>query len=1423
MVEKIKKEKQYCSPLFNKTTLKVSDLKTSSNSTTSVSNTKTILSPKLYQPKETEKNSFNDNLIKFSKINGNPKLDTFLQTYDRIANSIRIGYNNENIIPEKRTISLNKKVMNELTNNGTHRNISLNVNPYISMTPIINHLLKYVEVVVKDKAGNEDNNSSHSEKDDELLKKEDKNKIIIDAELTELSQPPLSDIRMATEKNTNSEEITESSLNVLNQYNAKDLTLKNRNINNNNMLKVKGKLNLLQTSNSIKELYNSISHDLSVLENITKSDKDQLEPLSYSNDQSDTLFITNQNIEISGFIKEHINIEENGNSIDGILPKIDSKAKLNKDIMNNSELSTESTTINKTTLDKTLINDTPLNKERRYSSPMDHSFNNININSYPNYSKLTHSNNNNINIKNNYNNDGNKNNNNNNNINVNNDKDSPFPFNPPVLLRRRSSLSRSRSRTRSSSLGDRKNINQSNAHNPVSDYDHNETADNTRHSRYSLLYNSNTDSDKPEKPDKPYINNDHNNLTSELNKSNVNNGGNNINFEKSKPGMIDNKLVPPKLTNRISSIGKVNKNDINNNRGNVNGSINANVNGINKANINGNNNTNVNGINNANVNGNINTNVNGINSANVNGNINANVNHDVNREKIKRTSIINIQNGTPNNVQNNGIPNGNIINGHMNRNHKTSNSNEQPSDKRSFANITNFSKSFNEDSSNKRHSINVTNMSKSFNEDNSNKRHSINVTNITRIDGNRTPKFRFSKIDESTITPTNSHSPKIDEESSTSSGRLTPKSNKDKRYSLSSMAIEVPNKPDQMVKQKAARKSKTLSLINLLSPKSSLSEISQKTSNSDLDDSHKSELHLPSKILFDDDLNSFNNSSINSSNIDSDVQTTSSKNKRFSIAKLTGKMIKKTNNKESKKNSKDNISVSSKRSGIKHYRGNYFGFADEEYDEEEGIEEEGMEENKIENDLAVNSTHPSKSINDHRNISHTLVQNDKSRSPLIKANDDHKYEEVSASSFKIIKHDKIEKKPLSDEGIKSREINNQELKSKDKKEKDKKTKDKKEKVKKEKGKMKGKKPAQENENKSMNNDNNILNNNDNIKVIKVNNVNEIIYYNNLCNSGGGGDDDEWIDESILSKNNNTRVKKKQSIRNIDPAMRKNTSVRAKKEQRLRNEEPGMVKNNNNSNNSNNNSSNNNNTNNTMGVKKDTPSNGGDDEWIDESVLEKGNIKKEVRKQQSTRSLKRREQSIRRRGQSKHKRKPTGTNKYNTNLVSSNSRKLESNPSILEKTDKVDRRDLSHGSIHYARSTTKFTVVKSHSIRNGNSAISSPMVNSRNSSINNTPALHTVVINHNDSNNNSRIYDQSSLAKDIDTNRNTSYRQPITINEPTTQISSPNQSFILSKGDVSFSSMSVVSRVSSVKMKRNIIKRFFHMNLRKKNNKRKNKK
>jgi len=41
--------------------------------------------------------------------------------------------------------------MNELTNNGTHRNISLNVNPYITMTPIINHLLKYVEVVVKDK------------------------------------------------------------------------------------------------------------------------------------------------------------------------------------------------------------------------------------------------------------------------------------------------------------------------------------------------------------------------------------------------------------------------------------------------------------------------------------------------------------------------------------------------------------------------------------------------------------------------------------------------------------------------------------------------------------------------------------------------------------------------------------------------------------------------------------------------------------------------------------------------------------------------------------------------------------------------------------------------------------------------------------------------------------------------------------------------------------------------------------------------------------------------------------------------------------------------------------------------------------------------------------------------------------------------
>ena len=1182
----------------------------------------------------------------------------------------------------------------------------------------------------------------------------------------------------------------------MNQYNNKDLT--NKNYYNTNLLKAKGKLNLLQTSNSIKELYDSISHDLSVLENISKTDKDQLEPLSYSNDQSDTLFITNQNIEISSFVKEHIDIDENGNSNSRILPRIDSKSKLHKDIMNNSELSTESTTINKITVDKTLINDAPLKREKRTSSLTDQSFKNINNNSYSKlsnnqkYPKLSHNvNNNNINMKNHYiskdNSDGNRNSN----INVNNDKDSAFPFNPPVLLRRRSSLnrSRSRSRTRSSSFGDRKNITPSNHQN----HENNETGENTRQSRYSLLYNSDSNS----------------NTSSD--KLNINTGiNNNPQYELSNPSKINNKLVPPKLTSRISSIGKVNKNDINSKGGNVNG------------------------------------------------NINAGVNHDdkINHEKVKPTNI----NSVPNGIQNNGIPNSPIINGNVdkkingyidpnskvnstssseegkmeykNMNRVSSSSNEQFSDKRNFANIPNLNKSFIDDNSSKRHSINVTNVSKSFNEDSSNKRHSVNVINIGRIDGNRTPKFRFSKIDENSITPTNSNSPKmdeksnassnrltpkIDEKSSTSSNRLTPKSNKDKRHSFSSTAFEIPNKPDPMVKQKMSRKAKTLSLINLLSPKSSLSEISQKTNTSDLDDSNRSELHLPSKILFDDDINSLNNSSIHSSNIDSDVQTVNGKNKRFSIAKLTGIMIKKSNNKENK--SKDNISMSSKKSGIKHYRGNYFGLADEDYDEEEEIEKE-----KFENNSDINSA-PSKPINDHRSISHILASNDlPPRSPLIKTDDDHKYDEVSASSFKIIKNDKIEKKPMEMEGVKNREIkpdkvdkkplgiegnknkeiNNEESKSKSKFKSKSKSKSK---SKKENGKVKGKKPIKEDENEIMKNESYIMNdkgkNNESIEVIKVNDVNEIIYYNNL-NNNNGGDDDEWIDESVMSKKNNTRVKKKQSIRDIDHIMRKNTN-RVKKEQRIKNEEPVMANNNNSNNNSNNNNNNNNSEN--AGVQKEQ--NNGDDEWIDESILEKGNIKKEVRKQQSTRSLKRREQSIRRRGQSRHRRKPTNGNL----VVSSNSKKLESNPSILEKSDKVDRRDLSHGSIHYARSTTKFTVVKTYSTRNGNS-----VVPSRNGSVKNTPVLPSLTV---DSNNN-RLCDQSSLAKDIDTNRNSSYRQPITINEPATQLSSPNQSFILTKGDVSFSSMSAVSKVSSVKMKRNIIKRFFHMNLRRKNNKRKDK-
>jgi len=86
-------------------------------------------------------------------MNGNAKLDPFLQTYDRIVNSIRLGFGNNHLIPKKKRIIFNNNFKNDLTTDKiNNKHLSLNASPCITMKPIVKILLKSVEVVINEKS-----------------------------------------------------------------------------------------------------------------------------------------------------------------------------------------------------------------------------------------------------------------------------------------------------------------------------------------------------------------------------------------------------------------------------------------------------------------------------------------------------------------------------------------------------------------------------------------------------------------------------------------------------------------------------------------------------------------------------------------------------------------------------------------------------------------------------------------------------------------------------------------------------------------------------------------------------------------------------------------------------------------------------------------------------------------------------------------------------------------------------------------------------------------------------------------------------------------------------------------------------------------------------------------------------------------------
>jgi hypothetical protein len=188
---------------------------------------------------------------------------------------------------------------------------------------------------------------------------------------------------------------------------------------------------------------------------------------------------------------------------------------------------------------------------------------------------------------------------------------------------------------------------------------------------------------------------------------------------------------------------------------------------------------------------------------------------------------------------------------------------------------------------NKRFSTNIGSM----NRNDSNNNYNINNNNIHRMNPvlytpKRSPdaslKNKSTKQINSPDTDTNFknmiNTPKRSQDFSSRNKVTSPKHSQDvDPTGTSALSIEIPPIPDNMEKQKSSRMSKTISYIKALSPQS----LNKKSS--------KSEVELPSIVLFDDDNRS----------------QSSTKSKRFSITSLKNKVIRKASKDSYKKNSKD--------------------------------------------------------------------------------------------------------------------------------------------------------------------------------------------------------------------------------------------------------------------------------------------------------------------------------------------------------------------------------------------------------------------------------------------------------------------------------------------------------------------------------------
>jgi len=157
-----------------------------------------------------------------------------------------------------------------------------------------------------------------------------------------------------------------------------------------------------------------------------------------------------------------------------------------------------------------------------------------------------------------------------------------------------------------------------------------------------------------------------------------------------------------------------------------------------------------------------------------------------------------------------------------------------------------------------------------------NKRYTVNMANLNRINTN-------NNVNSLPTTP------KRSPDNSLRNKTPTPKySSNISRSSISPLSFEIPAKPDNIVKHKSSRLSKTFSYFKSLSPRRSSSSQSLNKKES------KNDLVLPSRILFEDE--------------DSSSNSSKNKNKLFSISKLKNKIIKNTskdNNNKSNKNNRD--------------------------------------------------------------------------------------------------------------------------------------------------------------------------------------------------------------------------------------------------------------------------------------------------------------------------------------------------------------------------------------------------------------------------------------------------------------------------------------------------------------------------------------